>query len=225
MPIFIAPIAGAWSDRIGGQRLMAAGLALQSIGLAWIATVSSPTMPYSDVVAPFFLSGIGMALFFAPVANVVLSSVTPEEEGQASGANNAIRELGGVFGVAVLASIFSRYGGYQTGSSFVHGVSPALYVGAAIVAIGAGAAMFIPRRQCRSPPDRLYPAQAGGRVERPATSSRRRLAGRPVFDRVRRRTAAVHRPRPRPREPRLRRRRDRSSTRRQHRHLPRRPHR
>src|SRR3954465_10314727 len=48
MPIFIAPIAGAWSDRIGGQRLMAAGLALQAIGLAWIATVSSPTMPYAD---------------------------------------------------------------------------------------------------------------------------------------------------------------------------------
>src|SRR5437870_2698411 len=40
MPIFIAPIAGAWSDRIGGQRPMAAGLALQAAGLAWIATVS-----------------------------------------------------------------------------------------------------------------------------------------------------------------------------------------
>src|SRR5205814_8456781 len=93
-------------------RLMAAGLALQSVGVAWIASISSPSMPYSAVVTPFFLSGIGMALFFAPVANVVLSSVRPEEEGQASGANNAIRELGGVFGVAVLASIFAHYGGY-----------------------------------------------------------------------------------------------------------------
>ena len=54
-----------------------------------------------------------MALFFAPVANVVLSAVRPQEEGQASGANNAIRELGGVFGVAVLAAIFSRAGGYD----------------------------------------------------------------------------------------------------------------
>ena len=61
------------------------------------------------------LSGAGMALFFAPVANVVLSSVGAREEGQASGANNAIRELGGVFGVAVLASIFAHYGGYRTG--------------------------------------------------------------------------------------------------------------
>src|SRR6266536_2466008 len=145
MPIFIAPLAGAWSDRIGGQRLMAAGLALQAIGLAWIATVTSPTMPYADVVAPFFLSGIGMALFFAPVANVVLSSVRPVEEGQASGANNAIRELGGVFGVAVLASLFSHYGGYRTGVPFVDGMTPAVYVGAAIVALGSLAAFAIKR--------------------------------------------------------------------------------
>src|SRR5919204_2241070 len=59
-----------------------------------------------------------MPIFVAPIASVVLSSVRPEEEGQASGANNAIRELGGVFGVAVLASIFSRYGGYGTPQAF-----------------------------------------------------------------------------------------------------------
>jgi nitrate/nitrite transporter NarK len=147
MPIFIAPIAGAWSDRIGGQRLMAAGLTLQAVGLAWIATVSSPTVPYADLVAPFFLSGIGMALFFAPVANVVLSSVRPEEEGQASGANNAIRELGGVFGVAVLASIFAHYGGYGAPQHFVDGLRPAVWVGAGIVGVGALAAMAIPARR------------------------------------------------------------------------------
>ena len=104
-------------------------------------------MPYGDLVAPFVLSGVGMAMYFAPVANVVLSAVKPEEEGQASGANNAIRELGGVFGVAVLASIFARYGGYDSGPSFVDGVTPALYVGAAIVAVGAVAALFIPGRR------------------------------------------------------------------------------
>jgi EmrB/QacA subfamily drug resistance transporter len=153
MPIFIAPIAGAWSDRIGGQRLMAAGLAMQAVGLAWIATVSSPTMPYSDVVAPFFLSGIGMALFFAPVANVVLSSVRPVEEGQASGANNAIRELGGVFGVAVLASIFAHYGGYGAPQHFVDGLRPAVWVGAGLVGVGALAALAIPgrRREAEAP--------------------------------------------------------------------------
>src|SRR6476619_6072063 len=147
MPIIVAPIAGALSDRVGGQKLMGLGLALQAIGLAWIAHVSTPTTPYSSLVIPFALSGAGMALFFAPVANVVLSSVKPEEEGQASGANNAVRELGGVFGVAVLAAVFSHYGGYQTGDAFVSGLTPAIWVGAVVVALGSVAAWLIPRKQ------------------------------------------------------------------------------
>jgi len=147
MPIFIAPIAGALSDRIGGQRIMGVGLALQAVGIAWISTVSTPTVPYSSLVIPFFISGIGMALFFAPVANVVLSAVRPEEEGQASGAQNAIRELGGVFGVAVLASIFAHYGGYGSAQGFVDGMQPAVWVGAAVVGLGALAAFAIPRRR------------------------------------------------------------------------------
>ncbi len=164
MPIFIAPIAGAWSDRIGGQRLMATGLALQSIGLIWIAAITTVTTPYSDLVAPFILSGAGMALFFAPVANVVLSAVRPEQEGKASGATNAIRELGGVFGVAVLASIFARLGGYDTAASFVHGTTTAVYVGGAVVAVGAVAAAFIPAKRTQesevSAPEQVVDALA-----------------------------------------------------------------
>ena len=146
MPMVVAPIAGALSDRIPAHRIIGTGLALQAIGLAWIAAVSSPTMPYADLIVPFALSGMGMGLFFAPIANVVLSSVRSEQEGQASGANNAIRELGGVFGVAVLASVFSHYGGYHTGASFVNGMTPAVYVGAAVVALGAVASFAITRR-------------------------------------------------------------------------------
>jgi EmrB/QacA subfamily drug resistance transporter len=157
MPIFIAPIAGALSDRIGGHRIMAVGLTLQAVGLGWVAQVSTPTVPYADLVAPFFLSGIGMALFFAPVANVVLSSVRPAEEGQASGANNAIRELGGVFGVAVLASVFSHYGGYSTGATFAHGMSISVWIGAGIVALGALAALLIPRRKPLAEVEALRP--------------------------------------------------------------------
>jgi MFS family permease len=146
MPIFIAPIAGALSDRIGGQRLMSVGLSLQAAGLLWLAAIQSPTVPYSHMVVPFILSGTGMALFFAPVANVVLSSVRPDQEGKASGANNAIRELGGVFGVAVLASVFAHAGGYRTAETFTNGTSTAVYVGAAVVALGALAASLIKRR-------------------------------------------------------------------------------
>src|SRR5437870_5990027 len=145
MPMIVAPIAGALSDRISGSRIMGVGLALQAIGLGWIAAVSSSTVPYVELAPAFAISGIGMGLFFAPVANVVLGSVRRREEGQASGANNAIRELGGVFGVAVLSSIFAGFGGYGSGASFVAGLTPAGWVGAILVAIGAVAAPTIPR--------------------------------------------------------------------------------
>jgi MFS family permease len=143
MPMFVAPIAGALSDRIGGARLMGIGLTLQAGGLASLAALSTPTVPYWQLVPPFMVSGIGMAMFWAPVANVVLAAVRPEEEGKASGAQNAIRELGGVLGVAVLASVFSSYGGYQTSETFVNGMNAALWIGASVVALGAVAAFAI----------------------------------------------------------------------------------
>ncbi|HZU20764.1 MAG TPA: DHA2 family efflux MFS transporter permease subunit [Gaiellaceae bacterium] len=143
MPMIVAPIAGALSDRIAPSRIIGTGLALQAIGLGWIAAVSTPTAAYASLVLPFALSGIGMGMFFAPIANVILGSVRGEEEGQASGANNAIRELGGVFGVAVLASVFSHAGGYSSGRAFVDGMTPAVWIGAAVVMVGALAAFAI----------------------------------------------------------------------------------
>ncbi len=162
MPMIVAPIAGALSDRIGGRPLMATGLALQAIGLAWIASVSTATIGYVSLVGPFILSGIGMGLFFAPVANVVLSAVRPVEEGKASGANNAIREVGGVLGVAVLASIFAQAGGYESAAAFNDGLVPALWVGAIVVAVGAALSLLIPRKRrpaevAVAEPERLAP--------------------------------------------------------------------
>jgi predicted MFS family arabinose efflux permease len=146
MPMIVAPIAGALSDKLPAHRIIGVGLALQAIGLGWIAAASSPAAPYSSFVLPFVISGIGMGMFFAPIANVILSAVRGEEEGQASGANNAVRELGGVFGVAVLASVFSRYGGYTSGTSFVAGMTPAVWIGAGVVAVGSLAAFAIKLR-------------------------------------------------------------------------------
>jgi MFS family permease len=155
-PVFVAPIAGALSDRVGGHPLIVAGLALQAAALAWMAAVTTPEVGYTSLVGPFIVAGIGMALFFAPVANVILGSVRPEEEGQASGANNAIRELGGVFGVAVLASVFSGHGGYGSPQTFVDGLTPAVWLGAIVVAIGALLALGIPRlRGAEAPVEEL----------------------------------------------------------------------
>jgi EmrB/QacA subfamily drug resistance transporter len=143
-PVVVAPIAGWASGRIGARPILAAGLALQALGLAWIAAVTSPTVSYATLVPAFVVSGTGMGLFFAPIANVVLSAVRQEEEGKASGANNTIRELGGVFGVAVLAAIFAANGSYTTPQTYVNGLIPGVFAGAAFVALGAALAVALP---------------------------------------------------------------------------------
>jgi len=147
MPIVVSPIAGIIADRIGGRPVVLAGLLLQATGLAWLAAVSSPTVAYSALLPAFIVSGAGMAMFFAPVATMVLGSVRRSEEGIASGATNALRELGGVFGIAVLASVFSAHGGYTSGLDFVDGLRPAVAVGAGGVFLAAVALLFVPRRR------------------------------------------------------------------------------
>jgi len=145
MPMLIAPWAGILSDRIGSRPLMATGLALQAGALAWLAAISTPGVAYASLVVPFAMAGAGMALVFAPSANAVLGSVDQRSAGQASGATNAIRELGGVMGIAVLASVFSAHGSYASPQAYTDGMISAVWVGAAVLAVGALIALTIPR--------------------------------------------------------------------------------
>ncbi|MFD6414800.1 MFS transporter [Streptomyces sp. NPDC060194] len=149
MPLIVAPIAGYLSDRIGGRPVVVAGLALQAVGLAWYALILDPAVSYAAQLPALVVSGIGMGLYFAPAANVVMSSVRTAEQGIASGANNALREVGGALGVAVLGAIFAAQGGYGTPDSFTDGTVPALWVGAGTVAVAAVVALLIPRRGAR----------------------------------------------------------------------------
>src|SRR5215213_5850301 len=152
MPMFVAPVAGVLSDRIGSRPLMSAGLFLQAAAVAWIAVVTEPDVAYGLLVPAFVMGGTGMALVFAPAANAVLGAVRPEQAGQASGANNAIRELGGVLGVAVLAAVFTGAGGFETPEAFVDGIVPALWVGAGVLVAGGLVALLVPRKRARTAP-------------------------------------------------------------------------
>ena len=98
-----------------------------------------------------------MGLFFAPIVSVVLSAVPGEDLGKASGANNTIRELGGVFGIAVLGAIFSAAGSYATPHTYMAGLIPGVWAGASVVALGAALALALPA--------------AAGRVHRVATQA------------------------------------------------------
>jgi EmrB/QacA subfamily drug resistance transporter len=160
MPIFVAPVAGILSDRIGSRPLMAAGLALQAAGLSWIAIVPEPTAAYALFVPGFVLTGSGMAMVFAPAANAVLGSVRPEQAGQASGATNTVREIGGVLGVAVLATVFTGAGGFESPQAYVDGLIPAVWVGAAVLAVGAVAALLVPGKRAGAPRHEMAPAPA-----------------------------------------------------------------
>jgi EmrB/QacA subfamily drug resistance transporter len=145
MPMIVAPIAGVLSDRVGSRPLMVIGLALQAVAIAWLGAIITPDVAYGHLIAPFVLAGTGMALVFAPSANAVLGSVLASEAGQASGATNAIRELGGVIGVAVLASVFSANGSYASPQAFTSGLTAAIPIGAVVLAIGALVALLVPR--------------------------------------------------------------------------------
>jgi EmrB/QacA subfamily drug resistance transporter len=164
-PVLVAPIAGWASGKIGGRPILVAGLTLQAVGLAWVAALTGTNVSYPTLVPAFIVAGAGMGLFFAPIANVVLSAVPREEEGKASGANNTIRELGGVFGVAVLAAIFSANGSYATPQTYVNGLIPGVFAGAAVVAIGAALALALPSRVARlrrpEPADDRFGREAG----------------------------------------------------------------
>jgi EmrB/QacA subfamily drug resistance transporter len=152
VPMVVAPIAGALSDRVGGRPVVAAGLFLQAAGLGWMASVATTDASYAAQLPALIISGVGMALYFAPAANLVMSSVPPREQGIASGANNALREVGGALGIAVMSSIFSAQGGYGSAQSFVDGLRPALVTGSLVVVLAAFAALVIPARLGRAEP-------------------------------------------------------------------------
>jgi MFS family permease len=156
MPVIVVPVAGALSDRIGGRPIMAFGRALDAIAFGWMATIAGTDTAYGQLAPALVLAGIGTAAFFAPVANVVMGAVRAEESGQASGATNAIREIGGVLGVAGLAAVFANQRDYETPRALVAGLTPALTIGAIAVALGAAAALLIPRQ--RSVPATFKPA-------------------------------------------------------------------
>jgi EmrB/QacA subfamily drug resistance transporter len=153
-PMLVAPIAGGLADRFGNRPFMALGMTLQALGLGSVALIATPGMGYLELGFALFIAGVGTSMCFPTVANAVFGSVPLEEAGIASGTNSALRELGGVLGVALLAAVFMNHGVYDSPQSFVDGFQPALLVGAGLSVLGVVAALLAPRprREHRSAP-------------------------------------------------------------------------
>jgi MFS family permease len=162
----VAPIAGSLVNRFGERLFTVGGLLLQAAGMGWIALIASPHVGFAATVPPLVLAGVGVSMVFPAVQNAVVGSVRPEAIGKASGTYNMLRQLGGVFGIAILVAVFTARGSYVTGQRFSDGFAPAIGVSAALSFLGALAGLGISRRPAVSvlasgPVTEALPAEVG----------------------------------------------------------------
>lgn len=142
-----APVAGAVVNRFGERPLVVTGLLMQAIGLGWIAAIVSPSVPYSALVAPLVLAGVGVSMAMPAAQNAILGSVAVAEMGKASGVFNMGRFLGGMFGIAALVATFSANGAVDSAAHFERGFAAAMSLAATLSLAGAIAGFFLPARR------------------------------------------------------------------------------
>lgn len=148
LPLFVtAPIAGSLVNRVGERPLIVGGLLLQTVGMTWIALIVAPGLPYFEFVAPLIISGCGISMAFPATQNAIISSVAAGDIGKASGTFSMIRQLGGAFGVAILAAVFAGVGSFSSAQAMSHGVAAALFVSAVLSLLGALAGLVLSDRR------------------------------------------------------------------------------
>jgi hypothetical protein len=145
--ITIAPIAGTFANRIGERTLMTTGLIMQCAGMAWLASIAGTGLSYTSMLGPFIVAGIGVSMAIPAAQNSVVGSVHDDDLGKAAGANSMMREMGGVFGIAVAVAVFAANGSYHSPSHFIDGFAPAIGASAGFSLLGAVAAAFLPGRR------------------------------------------------------------------------------
>jgi EmrB/QacA subfamily drug resistance transporter len=116
--IFVGPIAGRLSDRIGPRPLMTGGLVIVAASLFWQGHLAADT-PYSFLIGAFVLMGLGMGLVMSPMSTAGMNAVEQTKAGVASGILSMSRMVGGTFGVAVMGALISGLG-----SSKLHDLLP-----------------------------------------------------------------------------------------------------
>jgi EmrB/QacA subfamily drug resistance transporter len=158
--ITVAPVVGALVDRFGERPFMVAGLFVQAVGLGWIALVADPGLSYTEFVLPSIVAGVGVSMAIPSAQNSVVGSVALEDVGKAAGVNSMMRELGGVFGIALAVAVFAGAGGYASAQEFADGFAPAIAVAAGLSLAGAIAATALPGRRQTAEAISVGPAPA-----------------------------------------------------------------
>jgi len=139
--VFVAPLAGRFSDKIGSRWLMGAGLVLLAGSLLSFSTLDA-SAGFWDIVPGLVLGGFGMSLAMTPTTAAAMSSVPVDKAGVGSAVLNSMRQVGGSLGIALMGAIVAssvnadpRSPAYS--DQFVEGYHNALHVAAAIAVVGA----------------------------------------------------------------------------------------
>jgi EmrB/QacA subfamily drug resistance transporter len=146
-PMFISPLAGALSDRVGCRPIMVVGLSLQAIGFIWVAARGSLGTSWVELTVALLVAGVGISMALPTVPTAVLSAVSPEEMGKASGINFMAQRFGAVFAIAIASAIFSSYGRLGTPATVTAGFQPALWACAGLALLAAVSAAGINARR------------------------------------------------------------------------------
>jgi MFS family permease len=147
-----APIAGTLVNRLGERPFIVGGLLLQGSGMAWIGLIAEPNLAYRQLVAPLVIAGCGVSMAMPAAQNAVLGAVPPGAIGKASGTFSTMRQLGGVFGIAIAAAVFAGAGGFASGQAFSDGFATAVGAAAALSFVGALAGVATPARRAKAAP-------------------------------------------------------------------------
>ena len=106
MQTITAPIAGTLSDRIGARVLASAGMFIRSMGLLALSFFGLSSPPEA-VWIPLLFIGLGHGLFSPPNTNSIMSSVSPDVRGIASGIIGTFRTASSSTGVVVMGAIIA----------------------------------------------------------------------------------------------------------------------
>ena len=118
MLMFVAPVSGRLSDRIGARWILTTGITLVTVGILFITSRVSATTDWRTLLPALVITGTGMGMTFAPMTAAAMSQVPPRISGSASGILNTSRNIGQLLGIAVLGSVLQSRLGLHAGSEF-----------------------------------------------------------------------------------------------------------
>jgi EmrB/QacA subfamily drug resistance transporter len=106
--MFVAPVAGKTTDKIGGKYILMSGLILFGAGMGWLALIAQPSSSWLVFLAPLVVAGLGMGCIFAPMVTVAMRNIDPRMAGAASGVLNTVRQVGLVIGTATVGALLQN---------------------------------------------------------------------------------------------------------------------